>query len=55
MQVQPAEMKVIADILSGTSGAAAAKDKAFGDGLYIAGDRYVMTRAEERTIYARKV
>ncbi|KAF5506003.1 Profilin [Colletotrichum siamense] len=46
------EMKVISDIVKGDAGA---KDKAFADGLYIAGDRFVMARAEDGTIYARKV
>lgn len=45
-------MKVISSILGGD---VAAKDKAFGDGLYIAGERYVMARAEDRSIYARQV
>lgn len=45
-------MKTIADIVGGKD---AVKDKAFADGLFIAGDRYVMARAEDGTIYARKV
>lgn len=45
-------MKVISTIVSGDT---AAKDKAFADGLYIAGSRYVMARAEDRSIYARSV
>lgn len=45
-------MKAIASIVSGDS---AAKDKAFADGLFIAGSRYVMARAEDRSIYARQV
>lgn len=45
-------MKAISAIVSGD---AAAKDKAFADGLYIAGNRYVMARAEDRSIYARSV
>jgi profilin len=49
-QLKPEEMKAISAIVSGDS---AAKDKAFGEGLYIAGNRYVMTKAEERSIYAR--
>ncbi|KAH6996396.1 profilin [Ilyonectria sp. MPI-CAGE-AT-0026] len=51
LTLQPAEMKVVASIVSGD---AAAKDKAFADGLYIGGERYVMARAEDRSIYARK-
>lgn len=48
--LKPEEMKAISAIVSGDSGA---KDKAFGEGLYIAGDRYVLTKAEDRSIYAR--
>lgn len=51
-QLKPEEMKVIASIVSGDG---SAKDKAYADGLYIAGDRYVMTKAEDRSIYARSV
>ncbi|OAQ63145.1 profilin [Pochonia chlamydosporia 170] len=50
-QLKPEEMKAIASIVGGD---AAAKDKAFADGLYIAGNRYVVARAEDRTIYARQ-
>ncbi|RNJ53827.1 profilin, required for normal timing of actin polymerization in response to thermal stress [Verticillium nonalfalfae] len=49
--VSPTEMKAIADVVTAKPGAA---DKAFGDGLYVAGERYVMARAEDGTIYARK-
>lgn len=45
-------MKNIAEIVTGAAGAA---DKAFADGLHVAGERFVMARAEEGTIYARKV
>lgn len=45
-------MKAISAIVSGDS---AAKDKAFAEGLFIAGERYVMARAEDRSIYARSV
>ncbi|KAI1828675.1 profilin [Xylaria intraflava] len=48
--IQPDELKTIVTILSGPGPAV---DKAFGDGLYIAGERYVLTRAEGRSIYAR--
>jgi profilin len=44
-------MKAIADIVGGNE---AAKDKAFAEGLYIAGSRYVMARADGRSIYARQ-
>ena len=43
-------MKVISSIVGGDE---AAKDKAFADGLYVKGDRFVMARAEDRSIYAR--
>ena len=45
-------MKAISAIVGGDK---AAKDKAFAEGLYIAGERYVMARAEDRSIYARSV
>ncbi|KAL6860191.1 profilin, required for normal timing of actin polymerization in response to thermal stress [Amphichorda felina] len=48
--IKPEEMKVISAIVGGDD---AAKDKAFGEGLYIVGERYVMARAEGRSIYAR--
>ncbi|KAG5983360.1 hypothetical protein E4U55_000098 [Claviceps digitariae] len=50
-QLKPEEMKAISAIVGGDS---AAKDKAFADGLFIAGSRYVMARAEDRSIYARQ-
>ncbi|KAM0205099.1 hypothetical protein ACHAQI_009462 [Fusarium lateritium] len=49
-ELKPEEMKAISAIVSGDSGA---KDKAFADGLYVAGERFVMARAEDRSIYAR--
>ncbi|VUC23145.1 unnamed protein product [Clonostachys rosea] len=49
-QLKPEEMKAISSIVSGDS---AAKDKAFAEGLYVAGTRFVMARAEDRSIYAR--
>ncbi|PHH92525.1 hypothetical protein CDD83_7022 [Cordyceps sp. RAO-2017] len=49
-QLKPEEMKAISAIVGGDS---AAKDKAFADGLFVAGSRYVMARAEDRSIYAR--
>ncbi|KAH7145798.1 profilin-like protein [Dactylonectria estremocensis] len=48
--LSPAEMKAIAAIVTGDT---AAKDKAFADGLYIGGTRFVVARAEDRSIYAR--
>lgn len=52
LKISPAEMKVISSIVGGDD---AAKDKAFADGLYVKGDRFVMARAEDRSIYARSV
>ncbi|KAL7796936.1 profilin [Trichoderma afarasin] len=49
LTIQPAEMKVIADIVSGNQ---AAKDKAYGEGLHVAGVRYVLARADD-DVYAR--
>jgi profilin len=51
-QLKPEEMKAISSIVSGD---AAAKDKAFAEGLYVAGTRFVLARAEDRSIYARSV
>lgn len=46
-------MKALSAILSGDS---AAKDKAFAEGLYVAGTRYVITKAdEEEGVYGRSV
>ncbi|UKZ73721.1 hypothetical protein TrVFT333_001371 [Trichoderma virens FT-333] len=50
LTIQPAEMKVIADIISKNK---AAEDKAYAEGLYIAGQRYVLTRNDEEGFYAR--
>ncbi|ATY65172.1 putative profilin [Cordyceps militaris] len=50
LQLKPEEMKAISAIVGGDS---AAKDKAFAEGLFIGGVRYVMARAEDRSIYAR--
>jgi profilin len=44
------EMKVIVGIARGDG---ELKDGAFSDGLYVAGTRYVLTRAEDRSFYAR--
>jgi profilin len=49
--LKPEEMKVISSIVGGNEGA---RDKAYGDGLYIGGARYVMTKAEGRSLYARQ-
>jgi profilin len=52
-EVRPEELKVIATILKELDeGNTAAKDKAFADGVYVAGVRYVATRIEDRHLYA---
>ncbi|KAJ9138890.1 hypothetical protein NKR23_g8162 [Pleurostoma richardsiae] len=48
--IKPEEMKALVDILSGSQ---AAVDKAHAEGIHIAGERYVVTRIEDRSIYAR--
>ncbi|EHK21313.1 uncharacterized protein TRIVIDRAFT_70330 [Trichoderma virens Gv29-8] len=50
LTIQPAEMKVIADIVSKNADAEA---KAYAEGLYIAGQRFVLTRVDEGDLYAR--
>lgn len=45
-------MKHIAEILDNTAGAV---DKAYAEGLYIGGVRYVLARVEGRSLYARQV
>lgn len=45
-------MKAISLIVTDDS---SAKDKAFAEGLYIAGERYVVARADEGQVYARSV
>ncbi|KAI1461945.1 profilin [Annulohypoxylon moriforme] len=49
--IKPEEMKNLVNIISNTSGAV---DKAYADGVHVAGERYVLTRAEDRSIYARQ-
>jgi hypothetical protein len=39
-------------VISGLSGK---PEKLFADGLHVAGERYVLTKAEDRSLYARKV
>lgn len=52
LQISPAEMKVIANIVSKD---AKAIDAAYAEGLHIAGVRYVLTRVDEGEAYARAV
>lgn len=42
----------MAEIVAGLSGNV---DKLYAEGLHVAGERYVITKAEDRSIYARKV
>lgn len=51
-QIAADEMKNIASIVTGDK---AAIDKAFGEGLYIATERYVLAKVEDGSVYARKV
>lgn len=37
------------------TGLAGNVDKLYSDGLHVGGDRFVLTKAEERSLYARKV
>lgn len=50
--LKPEEMKHIADILDNASGAV---DKAYAEGVYVGGVRYVLTKVEGRSLYARQV
>lgn len=45
-------MKNIAGIVTGDK---AAVDKAFAEGIHIAGERFVLTKNDEGSLYARKV
>ncbi|KAK3943822.1 putative profilin [Diplogelasinospora grovesii] len=49
----PEELKTIVEILKG-DGKGPAVDKAFADGIYLGGERYVATRIEDRSIYCRQ-
>lgn len=50
-QISPAEMTNIVAALGG----GAAADKLWTDGLHVAGERYVVFKVEDRSIYGRKV
>ncbi|KAK0643562.1 profilin [Cercophora newfieldiana] len=50
--LKPEEMKAIVAIL-GDAGKGPAVDKAFGEGVYIAGERFVAFNIEDRHIYGR--
>ncbi|KAI1431503.1 profilin [Xylaria sp. CBS 124048] len=49
--IQPAELKTITSILKGDK---ATIDKGYAEGLYVAGERYVLTRCDEDFMYARQ-
>ncbi|KAI0890455.1 profilin [Annulohypoxylon maeteangense] len=49
--IQPDEMKNLVNILAKTGDA---EDKAWSAGIHVAGERYVMTRSEDRSVYARQ-
>ncbi|KAI0132300.1 profilin [Xylariales sp. AK1849] len=48
--IKPDEMLNLATILKGSEDA---KSKAFGEGIHIAGERYVAFRIEDRSVYGR--
>ncbi|KAI1335440.1 profilin [Xylariaceae sp. FL0016] len=49
--IKPEEMKNLVAILTATGDAV---DKAHADGVHVAGERYVVTRIEERSVYGRQ-
>lgn len=51
-QISAEEMKNIADIASGDQ---AAIDKAYGEGIHVAGERFVVAKIDDGSVYARKV
>lgn len=51
-QISAEEMKNIANIVSGNQGAI---DKAYAEGIHVAGERFVLTKTDEGSVYARKV
>ena len=40
------------EVVAGLSGKT---DKLYAEGLHVGGERYVLTKAEDRSLYARKV
>jgi len=48
--VSPAEIKKVVDALAGGSAA----EKLWSDGLHVAGEKFVVTKVEDRSIYGRK-
>lgn len=51
-QISAEEMKNIAEIASGKQ---AAIDKAYGEGIHVAGERFVVAKVDDGSVYARKV
>ncbi|KAK6827939.1 profilin [Apiospora arundinis] len=49
--IKPEEMKNIASIVTGTAGAA---DKALAEGVHVCGERYVVFKIEDRSLYGRQ-
>jgi len=49
--VQPAEMKNLVNILNATGDAI---DKAHSEGVHVNGERYVVTKIEDRSMYCRQ-
>ncbi|KAI0017270.1 profilin [Xylariomycetidae sp. FL0641] len=49
--IKPEEMKNLVAILTNSGGAV---DKAHAEGVHVGGERYVVTRIEERSVYARQ-
>ncbi|RYP81255.1 hypothetical protein DL769_002085 [Monosporascus sp. CRB-8-3] len=49
--VQPAEMKNLVNILNATGDAV---DKAHSEGVHVNGERFVVTKIEERSMYCRQ-
>ncbi|KAI1779757.1 Profilin/allergen [Hypoxylon cercidicola] len=49
--VKPEEMQNLVAILNKTGGAV---DKAHADGIHVAGERYVVFRIEDRSVYGRQ-
>ncbi|KAI1143019.1 Profilin/allergen [Hypoxylon sp. FL0543] len=49
--LKPEEMKNLVAILTNSGNAV---DKAHADGIHVAGERYVVTRIEDRSVYGRQ-
>ncbi|KAK8106294.1 uncharacterized protein PG998_003242 [Apiospora kogelbergensis] len=49
--IKPEEMKNIANIVTGAAGAS---DKALAEGVHVGGERYVVFKSEDRSLYGRQ-